>query len=395
MQEAHRLKRLPPYLFTIIDNLKEEVKAQGVDVIDFGMGNPDLPPPKHVVDALSKAAADPHNHNYSKTYDDVERRLRRSIADWYKKKFNVSLDPETEVVPLIGTKEGIAHLSLGLLNHDDIAIVPSPAYPVHFNGVVMAGGILYDVPLTEENNYLPELEKIEPSILHRSKLMFLSYPHNPLTATADIDFFEKVVKWGKDKEIVIAHDLAYSDFVYEKGYRAPSILEVKGAKDFCIEFHTLSKSYSMAGWRVGFAVGNKDILSVLKKTKSYCDFGMFKAIQEGAIAALDGPQDYVKEVVATYRKRTELFINGLKEVGWDIPMPKSTFYIWARIPLKFHGQSALDFTTMLVKEAGVAVAPGTGFGEYGEGYVRFAMVEPEDRLLEAVRRIGEVINMPD
>lgn len=395
MEEAHRLKRLPPYLFTIIDNLKNEVQAQGKDVIDLGMGNPDLPPPKHVVDALCEAAHNPKMHNYSKSYDDVEKRFRKAVAHWYEKKFNVVLDPDTEVVTLLGTKEGIAHLCMGLLNHDDISIVPSPAYPVHFNGVVMAGGILYSIPLLEENKYLPELHKIERSILQRSKLMFLSYPNNPLTATADKHFFDDVVKWGKGKEIVIAHDLAYSDFVYEKGYRAPSILEVKGAKDYCIEFHTLSKSYSMAGWRIGFAVGNKKILDVLRKTKSYCDFGMFKAVQEGAIAALEGPQDYVKNVIKTYRKRTEVFVNGLSEVGWKIPMPKSTFYVWAHLPLKFAGQSALDFTSTMVHEAGVAVAPGTGFGEYGEGFVRFAMVEEESRLKEAVRRLGEFINMPD
>lgn len=395
MQEAHRLKRLPPYLFNIIDDLKNQVKLKGVDVIDFGMGNPDLPPPKHVIDALCHAAHKPGMHNYSKSYDDVEVRFRKAIANWYEKKFNVVLDPDTEVVPLIGTKEGIAHLCMGLLNHDDIAIVPSPSYPVHFNGVVMAGGILYSIPLLKENDYLPELHKIDRSIMQRSKLMFISYPNNPLTVTADKSFFEDVVKWGKDREIVIAHDLAYSDFVYEKGYRAPSILEIKGAKDYCIEFHTLSKSYSMAGWRLGFAVGNKQILDILRKTKSYCDFGMFKAIQEGAIAALTGPQDCVKEAVHTYRKRTELFIKGLKEVGWDIPMPKSTFYVWAHIPEKYMGQSALDFTTTMVQDAGVAVAPGTGFGEYGEGFVRFAMVENEARIKEAIKRIGEFINIKD
>jgi len=395
MQEAHRLKRLPPYLFTLIDNLKNQVRAQGVDVIDLGMGNPDLSPPAHVVEALTKAAHDSKMHNYSKFFDLIEVQLRKAIANWYERKFNVVLDPETEVLPLIGTKEGIAHLSLGLLNHDDISIVPTPAYPVHFNGVIMAGGILYSIPLTEENHYLPELKKIERSILQRTKLMFLSYPNNPTTAIADKGFFEEVVHWGKGKEIVIAHDLAYSDFINIKGVRAPSILEVKGAKDYCIEFHTLSKSYSMAGWRLGFAVGNKDILSILKKTKSYCDFGIFKAIQAGAIAALEGPQDVVKHTVETYRKRLEIFCNGLTEVGWDIPVPKSTFYVWARIPIKYRGYSSLDFTKLLVKEAGVAVAPGTGFGDYGEGYVRFAMVDKEERLKEAVKRIGTLINISD
>lgn len=395
MQEAHRLKRLPPYLFTVIDNLKNQVKATGVDVIDLGMGNPDIPAPAHVIEALCKAAHDPKMHNYSKAFDPIEVQLRKSIANWYERKFNVVLDPDTEVLPLIGTKEGIAHLSLGLLNHDDIAIVPTPAYPVHFNGVIMAGGILYSIPLTEENHYLPELKKIERSILQRTKLMFLSYPNNPTTAIADKSFFEDVVHWGKGKDIVIAHDLAYSDFINIKGYRAPSILEVKGAKDYCIEFHTLSKSYSMAGWRVGFVVGNKDVLSILRKTKSYTDFGMFKAVQAGAIAALDGPQDYVKQTVDMYHKRLEVFCNGLTEVGWETPVPKSTFYIWARIPQKYRMYSSLDFTRLMVKDAGVAVAPGTGFGEYGEGYIRFAVVDNEARLKEAVKRIGNLINLAD
>lgn len=395
MQEAHRLKRLPPYLFTIIDNLKNQVRAQGVDVIDLGMGNPDIPAPAHVVEALCKAAHDPKMHNYSKPFDSNEIQLRKAIASWYERKFNVVLDPDEEVLPLIGTKEGIAHLSLGLLNHDDIAIVPTPAYPVHFNGVIMAGGILYSIPLSEENDYLPDFKKIERSILQRTKLMFLSYPNNPTTAIAPKGFFEEVVHWGKGKDIVIAHDLAYSDFINIKGYRAPSILEVKGAKDYCVEFHTLSKSYSMAGWRIGFAVGNRDILSILRKTKSYCDFGIFKAVQMAAIAALEGPQEYVKHAVEMYHRRLEIFCNGLTAAGWEIPVPKSTFYVWARIPSKYRGYSSLDFTRLLVKDAGVAVAPGTGFGDYGEGYVRFAMVEKEERLKEAVKRIGPLVNIAD
>ena len=391
-QEASRLKRLPLYLFTILDDLKAQARQRGIDVIDLGMGNPDLPPPKHVVEDLRRQIKDPANHRYSRTDGDVERKLREAIAEWYFRKFRVQLDPRSEVLPLIGSKEGIAHLSLAFLNNDDIALVPNPAYPVHFNGVIMAGGILYSIPTTPEHHYLPNLKGINRDVLKMSKMLFLSYPHNPTTATADLHFFQEAVRWAKAHRIMLVHDFAYSDFVYD-GAKAPSVLQIKGANTQAVEFHTLSKSYSMAGWRLGFAVGNRDILASLAKTKSYVDFGIFRAVQAAAISALLGPQDYVQQLVETYRKRRDLFVGGLNRIGWDMPMPKSTFYVWAGIPLKFSALTSLEFATLLVQEAGVVAAPGTGFGEYGEGYVRFALVEPEPRLKDAVKRIDRILRM--
>lgn len=393
-QEANRLKRLPLYLFTILDELKAQARARGIDVIDLGMGNPDLPPPKHVVDVLVKEAAKPENHRYSRKDGDVERKLNETIARWYHRKFKVDLEPRGEVLPLIGSKEGISHLPLAFLNHDDIALVPNPTYPVHLSGVVIAGGSLYNLPIHSENQYRPELQTIPKDVLKRSKMLILSYPHNPTTGIADVKFFKDVIAWARRHRIMVVHDFAYSDFVFD-GYRAPSILEVAGSKDVAVEFHTLSKSYSLPGMRLGFAVGNRDILASLAKTKSYMDFGIFRAVQWAAIQALAGPQEYVHNAVAIYEKRRNTFLQGLKRIGWDVPMPKATFYVWAKIPLKFSALTSLEFATLLVQEAGVVFAPGSGFGEYGEGYVRFALVEPEPRLHEAVARIAKVLQMAD
>jgi aspartate/methionine/tyrosine aminotransferase len=383
LHEANRMRRLPPYLFTVVDNLKHEVREQGVDVIDFSMGNPDQEPPAHVINALRDALHQKEVHRYSKFDGAVERKLRVAISNWYKDRFNVDLDPATEVLPLIGSKEGIAHLSLAFLNNDDLALVPSPAYPVHFNGVIMAGGILYNIPLKEENHYLPDFFSLPRETTQISKLLFLSYPHNPTTATCDMGFYEKVVKWASGKPMIVASDLAYSDFVYGNR-RAHSILETKGARKQCIEFHTLSKSFSMPGWRIGFAVGNKDILASLAKTKSYCDFGLFRAIQIAATKALTGPQTYVKRLKKLYHKRLTVLVDGLNKMGWEVTMPKATFYVWARIPLKFSALTSMEFTELMLRDIGVGVAPGTGFGEYGEGYVRFAAVVDETRIREAL-----------
>jgi len=392
MHEAHRLKRLPPYLFTIIDQLKAKVRASGVDVIDLGMGSPDQPCPKHVIEELCKASRVNGNQRYSRTDGEIEHELRKAMADWYKQRFNVSLDPETEVLPLIGSKEGIAHLSLAFLNNEDIALVPNPAYPVHFNGAIMAGGILYNIPVKEEDGFRPNLGSLPPDVVKMAKLLFLSYPHNPTTAVVDLGFFEDVVKWAKGKDIIVGHDLAYSEIVFGD-YKAPSFLQVKGAKDVGIEFHTLSKTYNMAGWRIGFAVGNADILKTLAKTKSYIDFGIYRGIQAAAIKALTGPQDCIKKTMATYEKRRDLLVKGLHDIGWKVPTPKATFYIWARIPLKYSALTSMEFVTLLIEEAGVALAPGTGFGESGEGYVRFALVEDEKRIKEAISRIKKLLEM--
>ncbi len=390
MHEANRMKRLPPYLFTIVDGWKREVRAKGADVIDFSMGNPDFEPPQHVITAMREAVKVKGIHRYSKWDEQIEKDLRQAIAKWYQGRFGVELDPNSEVLPLIGSKEGIAHLSLAFLNNDDLALVPSPAYPVHFNGVIMAGGILYNIPLKEENGYLPDLHSIPRETTRLSKLMFLSYPHNPTTATCDLEFFNKVVHWGKDKDIIIAHDNAYSDFIYH-GKRAPSILEAKGSRKFCVEFHTLSKSYSMAGWRIGFAVGNKEILASIAKTKSYVDFGIFRAVQMAAIAALTGPQTYVKKILGAYEKRTEVFIEGLNKMGWKIKKPRATFYVWCHIPDPYRALTSMEFTELMLRETGVCVSPGTGFGEYGEGYVRFALVVPEERIKQALERIKKFL----
>ena len=391
-QEANRLKRLPLYLFTILDDLKAQARERGIDVIDLGMGNPDLPPPKHVVEELRRQVKDPANHRYSRSDGDVERRLREAIAQWYHRKFQVPLDPRTEVLPLIGSKEGIAHLALAFLNNDDIALVPNPAYPVHFNGVIMAGGILYSIPTTPEHGYLPNLKTINREVLKMSKMIFLSYPHNPTTAVANLPFFQDAVSWARAHRIMVVHDFAYSDFVFD-GAKAPSIFQVREAKQVAVEFHTLSKSYNMAGWRLGFAVGNRDILASLAKTKSYVDFGIFRAVQAAAITALLGPQDSVHQTLETYRRRRNVFVGGLNRIGWEVPLPMSTFYVWARIPLKFSALTSLEFATLLMQEAGVVAAPGTGFGESGEGFVRFALVEPEARLTDAVTRIDRVLRM--
>ena len=392
--EANRLKRLPLYLFTILDELKAQARARGMDVIDLGMGNPDLPPPAHVVKEMITQAKKAENYRYSRKDGDVERKLLEAIAQWYHRKFRVTLDVGHEILPLIGSKEGISHLSLAFLNHDDIALVPNPTYPVHFNGVVLAGGILYNLPIHPENHYLPDLHAIPRSVLKQSKMLFLSYPHNPTTATASLAYFKEVVPWARRHRIIVVHDFAYSDFVFD-GERAPSFLEAPGAKDVAVEFHTLSKSYSLPGLRLGFGVGNRDVLASLAKTKSYIDFGIFRAVQWAAIQALAGHQDYVHQAVATYHKRRNVFLQGLKRIGWEIPMPKATFYVWAKIPLKFSALTSLEFATLLVQEAGVVVSPGSGFGEYGEGFVRFALVEPEPRLSEAVRRIARVLQMAD
>jgi LL-diaminopimelate aminotransferase len=391
MQEADRLKKLPPYLFTIVDNIKEEVKKQGVDVIDLSMGNPDLLPSQHILDELYDSIKISDNNMYSKSDGEVEKDLNKAIADWYKDKFNVELDSKKEVLPLIGSKEGIAHLSIAFLNPDDVAIVPSPAYPVHFNGVILAGGKLHSIPLLEENNYLADFESVEQSVVDKTKLIFLSYPNNPTGAVASKEYFQKVYDWAKDKNILVAHDAAYSEISFD-GYKAPSFLEIEGAKDISIEFHSLSKTYSMAGWRIGFVVGNSEALDILKKAKSYVDFGIFRGIQHAAVKALAGSQDCVTETVNIYKERLEFFVNGLNELGWEVTMPKATFYIWAKIPEKFSNLTALEFSSLLLREVGVAAAPGTGFGEGGEGYVRFAMVDNKERLQEALKRIKTILD---
>jgi len=391
MDEAKRIKRLPMYLFTIIDDLKKDARRRGLDIIDLGMGNPDQPTPKHIVDELCKRAKDSANHGYSRSIEKSECELRRAIAKWYKARFGVVLDPESEVLPLIGSKEGIAHISLAFMNNDDIALVPNPSYPVHFNGVIIAGGKLHKLPISEKSKFLPDLDNIPKNILKRSKMMFLSYPNNPTTVTAPKTFFKKAVSFARKNKIILIHDLAYSDIVFD-GYKAPSMLQVPGSRDVTVEFHSLSKSYNMAGWRMGFVVGSKKILRSLAKTKGYIDFGHFKPIQYAAIKALTGPQGCVRKQVQLYKKRRDIMVKALKDAGWDVPAPNATFYLWARIPEKYRKMTSMEFVSLLIKETGVVISPGTGFGEYGEGFVRFALVEDGERLIEAANRIKKVLD---
>ncbi|MCK5450499.1 MAG: LL-diaminopimelate aminotransferase [Candidatus Omnitrophica bacterium] len=389
MNESNRIKKLPKYLFTMIDDLKREAIAKGIDIIDLGMGNPDSPTAEHIVDELCRSAKNPKNHGYSRSIDNVEVALREAIAGWYHTRFGVELIPGSEVVPLIGSKEGIAHISLAFLNNDDVALVPNPTYPVHFNGVLIAGGVLHSIPIRAEDGYLPDFDAIPKDILKKTKMIFLSYPHNPTTAVASKAFFEKAVDFAKENEIILVHDLAYSEIAFDE-YKAISILEIPGAKEIAVEFHSLSKTYNMAGWRIGFAVGNSKILAALVKTKGYIDFGLFKPIQYAAIKALTGPQDCVSKQVALYERRRDVMVDALHKIGWKVPKPKATFYLWARIPDRYSGLTSMEFVSLLIRETGVVLSPGTGFGEYGEGFVRFALVEDEDRLIEAVGRIKKI-----
>lgn len=391
LHEADRIKRLPLYLFTIMDNLKAKAIAQGKDVIDLGMGNPDLPSPPHAVDELCRQASKVENQRYSRPNGDVEQAFKRAVAQWYKQRFNVTLDPLTQVLPLIGSKEGIAHLAMTYMNPDDIAIVPSPAYPPHGDSVIMAGGTVYTVPLDPKAGYVLDLAAIPESVLQKTKILFVSYPHNPTSACVDLAFYERLVQWAKGRSLIVCSDLAYSDIVFD-GYTAPSMMQVKGVHEiYGIEFHTVSKSYNMAGWRVGFAVGHPEVLRSLEKTKSYIDFGNFRAVQLGAIQALIGPQDGVHETVEIYRKRRDVFVESMRQAGWDVPSPKGSFYIWAKIPPKFAKMTSLEFASKLVEEAGVVMAPGIGFGKLGDGYVRFSLVQPEARLRQAAERIGKAL----
>lgn len=391
--EANRLKQLPPYLFTTVDGWKKEVQSQGMEIFDFSMGNPELPPAPHIVKALEKSLKIKDIHKYSKSFWDIEKNFRKAIAAWYKRKFNVILDPETEVLPLIGSKEGIANLAVAFLNPGDVAVIPSPAYPIHFNSVMMCGGKLYNLPLKEEEGFLPNFDRIPKKIADKTKLMIVCYPHNPTAATCDLAFFRKCVSWAKKRDMIFVNDLAYSDFVFTKD-KAPSIMQVPGAKDCCVEFHTFSKSYSLAGWRIGFAVGNPAILKGLYKAKSYVDFGIFRGIQYAATQALNGPQGYVNKIVSIYKKRVDIFVDGLNQAGWTTTKPKATFYVWTKIPEAYRHLTSMQFTELLVRKTGVAVAPGTGFGEFGEGFIRFALVQPESVIRNALKKINAFLNPP-
>jgi len=376
---ADRINSLPPYLFATIDRAKQEAIRKGIDVINLSIGDPDLPTPRHIVEAMRSSVENPERHRYP-SYEGMLS-FREAAANWYRKTMNVELDPEDEVLTLIGSKEGIAHIPLAFLNPGDISLVPDPAYPVYSIGSILADGRPFKMPLLDENDFLPELESIPSDIAKKAKLLFINYPNNPTSATASLKFFEEVVDFANENEILVIHDNAYSEMTFN-GYKAPSFLNVSGAKEVGIETHSLSKTYNMTGWRIGFAVGNRDIIAGLGKVKTNVDSGAFEAVQEAGIAALNGPQDCVSEMNNVYKERRDALIAGLKELGLEVRLPRATFYVWVHV----NGKS-LDFTKALLEKAGIVTTPGVGFGEYGEGYVRFALTQPAARIKEAVDRM--------
>ena len=382
-EKADRLKRLPPYLFKEIDRKKQEVKARGVDIIDLGVGDPDLPTPPHIIEALKRAAEDPANHQYP-SYVGMAA-LRETVAEWYKSRFGVELDSRNEVVILIGSKEGIAHMPLAFVNPGDVVLVPSPSYPVYHNATIFAGGESYFMPLLNENDFLPDLDAIPEDIARKAKLMFINYPNNPTAAIADLDFFSRVVAFAKKNRILVCHDAAYTEMAFD-GYRPPSFMEVEGAKEVGMEFHSLSKTYNMTGWRIGFAVGNREIIEGLGAIKSNIDSGAFQAIQVAAREALIQDQSCVEEMRDVYKRRRDLMVKGLKDAGFSLEAPKATFYLWVRVP---EGVTSADFVSRLL-DKGVVVTPGNGFGEPGEGYFRIALTKKRDRLEEALARIKDI-----
>ena len=378
---ASRLGLLPPYLFAELDRLKREVQQQGVDVISLGIGDPDLPTPPHIVEALRSAAVLPPNHRYP-DYQGLDR-FREAAAGWYKRRFNVILDPEREVCALIGSKEGIANFPVAMVDPGDIVLIPDPGYPVYYSGCVFNGGEPYYMPLRRENGFLPDLSVIPAEVARRARLMWLNYPNNPTAATAEPEFFRRAVKFCLDHNIVLAHDIAYSEIAFD-GYRAPSVLEIDGARECAIEFHSLSKTYSMTGWRVGFTIGNAQLVGALGKVKTNVDSGVFQGVQEAAIAALVGGDDKLREYCAIYQQRRDLMVAALRELGLECDTPRATFYLWARVP---KGYTSVSFTERVLKETGVVITPGSGFGKSGEGYVRFSLTVTSERLREAVDRI--------
>jgi alanine-synthesizing transaminase len=391
VEEYHRLKRLPPYVFTIVNDLKVKARARGEDIIDLGMGNPDLPTPPHIVEKMVEATKNPRNHRYSASKG--IRRLRVAIATWYRRRFGVDLDPESEAIATIGSKEGLAHLMLALLAPGDAVLVPNPAYPIHAYSVVIADGDLRSVPLVpgdESRDFFARLEEAVRLAWPKPKGLLINFPHNPTTQVTDRAFFERVVAFAREHRLWVIHDFTYADLTFD-GYRPPSFLEVPGAKDVGVEFFSLTKSYNMAGWRLGFACGNARMIHALTRIKSYLDYGVFQPIQIAGIVALEGPQACVAQLVETYRRRRDTLVNGLARAGWPVEKPRGTMFVWAPIPEAYRGLGSLEFAKLLVSEAKVAVSPGIGFGEYGEGHVRFALVENEHRIRQAVRGIKKVL----
>lgn len=386
MNDFPRMKRLPPYVFSVMDQLKSQITKQGINVFDFGMGNPDQPTPPHIVEALRAASLDPQWHRYAPVRGILP--LRKSICEWYQKRFNVDLDPESEAIVTIGSKEGLAHLALATVGEDDTVLVPNPCYPVHQFGFVIADAEVLHIPLLPNIDFIEVLEKSIQESWPKPKMLVLNFPANPTTQCVDLDFFTKIVAIAKEHNIWVVHDLAYADIAFD-GYKAPSILQVPGAKDIAIESYTLSKTYNMAGWRVGFMCGNATLVNALARIKSYLDYGSFGAIQVAAIAALEGPQDCVTDVCNMYQRRRDMMCTGLKAAGWNFEVPQATMFVWSEIPEPFRHLGSLEFAKLLLQEANVVVSPGIGFGEYGNHYVRLSLIEDEPRMQQALQRIQD------
>ncbi len=384
---AERLNKLPPYLFLEIDKAKRKARAEGRDIIDLGIGDPDQPTPKYIIDKLYQAVQDPATHKYA--LDQGMPILRQAIADWYESRFNVQLSPENEILPLIGSKEGIAHFPAAFLNQGDYSLVPDPCYPPYKGGTILAGGKPFLMPLYELNGFLPDLKKIPLNILKRAKLIYINYPNNPTSAVADVRFYDDVIAFANKHKLIVISDLAYSEIAY-KGYSPPSFLELEGAKDVAVEFHSLSKTYNMTGWRIGWACGNANLISALAKVKSNLDSGIFSAIQLAGIAALTGTQEHIKNMCRLYQARRDSLIKGLDSLDWKAISPKATFYVWIKIPGKI---DSIKFSALLLEKANLVVTPGVGFGKYGEGYIRMALTVPEERINEAIERVISVRNL--
>jgi alanine-synthesizing transaminase len=382
MDEFYRIKRLPPYVFGIVNDLKAKARSRGEDIIDLGMGNPDQATPKHIVDKLVEAAKNPRNHRYSASKGIT--RLRKAITTWYRDRYDVDLDPDTEAIATIGAKEGLAHLALAVLQPGDGALVPNPTYPIHSYSVVIADGDLRSVPLVPGEDFFARLTETARLSWPKAKLLILSFPHNPTTLCVDRDFFVKVVEFAKEHRLMVVHDFAYADISFD-GYTPPSFLQAPGAKDVGVEFFSMTKSYNMAGWRLAFCCGNRDMVTALARIKSYLDYGVFQPIQIAGIVALEAQQACVGEINEMYRRRRDVLVNGLNKMGWQVQKPKGTMFVWAPIPEAYRAMGSLEFSKMLIQEAKVAVSPGIGFGEYGEGHVRFALVENEQRIKQALR----------
>jgi alanine-synthesizing transaminase len=388
MQEFLRMSRLPPYVFATVDKMKMEARHRGEDIVDLGMGNPDIPTPKHIVDKLISAAQKGRNHRYSASMGITK--LRYAICDWYQRRFDVELDPDQEAIVTIGAKEGLAHLVLATISPGDVVFAPNPTYPIHPYSVIIAGGDLRSIPIGPDRDFFTDLLQATKQTWPNPKMLIISYPHNPTTSVVDLGFFEKIVDFCKEHNMMIVHDFAYADLVFD-GYKPPSLLQVAGAKDIGVELFSLSKSYSMPGWRVGFCVGNPVMLAALRRIKSYLDYGVFQPIQIASIIALKGPYRYVREIVDTYRERRDVLVGGLNRIGWQIEKPKGTMFVWGKIPDKLRNMGSVDFSKMLIEKAKVAVSPGIGFGEYGDPYVRFALVENPHRIRQAIRGIKGVL----